>query len=374
MDRDLLKQRLVEYGMDLGFGIVRFTDTRPLKLWDAQIEIRKEKDPDSTSLWRNMKFDPRDIMPEAKTIIVAIWPHIPYKAKLPKGIGRFSAYYKAYPKGRDGIERLSCFLQNAGYKSIAEPNLPAKELALKSGAGYFGNNSLIHAKEFGSWISIHYILTDADISSDPSMDKISDCDDCDLCIKACPTGAIEAKGQVTPSKCIRYYMLSSDFIPENIRDKMGDKMIGCDICQVVCPFNKKAITKASPAPSYETELFNIEAILKEWPKGQKWRMDALANLIGRNYGRSQKILSSAIIVAGNSGDELYLPALEGLLSHPHPPIRGHSAWAIGKICSSLSSPLYREVLDRAFMKENDTKVLDEIQKALKVMESNLQCH
>ncbi|HZJ83010.1 MAG TPA: 4Fe-4S double cluster binding domain-containing protein [Clostridia bacterium] len=357
---DLLKRQLIQYGMELGFDSLRVTGTEPLSLWQSQVELRKEKDPSSSYLWDNMHYDPRAIMPEAKSIIVAIRPHTPHKVSFSKGIARFSAYYREYPKGRDGGRQLGLFLEGKGYKAIVQPPLPAKEIAFRAGIGYFGKNGLIHTEEHGSWISLHYILTNAPLVPDQPMDRISDCGDCQLCMDACPMGAIEKEGQVTPSKCIRYYMLSSDFIPLEIRDKMGLNILGCDICQTVCPFNRLGVLDASLPQPDEMELFDIGKILEEGSISLKDRMNRLGDLIGRNYARAQKILSAATILAGNSGDSSYLPYLTKLLTHPHPPIRAHSAWAIGKI----GHKGYRDILSRALVGEEDQKVIEEIHGAL----------
>ena len=360
MGQDLLKKQLIVYGTKLGFGLIRVTTSKPLGLWNCQIKIRKEQDPDSAYLWKNIKYDPKEIMPEARSIVVAVWSHTPYKANFPKGIGRFSAYYKEYPQGRQAAYKLGDFLEKAGYKTVVQPNLPAKEIAYRAGIGYFGKNALIHTPEYGSWISLHYILTDAPLTPDNSMDRISDCGDCDLCMRACPTGAIEKEGQVIPSKCIRHYMLSSDFVPINIREKMGSRMLGCDICQMVCPFNRKGMLEAKLPSSEEMELFKIKDILEEWSTGLKNRMNNMGELIGKNYARAQKVLSMAVILAGNSKDESYMPYLISLLKHPHPPIRGHSAWAIGKI----KADGFNDILKKALIQEKDSRVREEIYRAI----------
>ncbi|MFY9279491.1 MAG: 4Fe-4S double cluster binding domain-containing protein [Caldicoprobacterales bacterium] len=360
MEKDLLKDQLIEYGTKLGFGIIRVTTCEPLKLWNYQRNIRKKQDPDSAYLWDNLKYDPKEIMPEARSIVVAIWAHTPYKSNFPKGIGRFSAYYREYPKGRQAAYRLGKFLEQAGYNTIVQPNLPAKEIAYRAGIGYFGKNALIHTQEYGSWISLHYILTDAPLTPDESMDRISDCGDCNLCMRTCPTSAIQREGQVIPSKCIRHHMLSSDFVPVDIREKMGSRMLGCDICQMVCPFNKKGILEAGLPSPEEMDLFNIKDILKEWSTGLKNRMNNMGELIGKNYARAQKILSMAVILAGNSKDKSYIPYLIPLLKHPHAPIRGHSAWAIGKI----KADGFEDILNKALIQEKDNRVREEIDRAL----------
>lgn len=331
MGKDLLKLDLIEKGKELGFSMVRTTRPDPLELWKTQADSRGQKDPKSSYLWDNMPYDPKKLMPEVKSIIIGVWPHIPYRARFPKGIARFSAHYKEYPKGRDAAQRLGEFLEDQGYKAMVHSPLPIKELAHRAGIGYFGKNGLIHTDEHGSLISLHPILTDASLSSDSPMDRISDCGDCRLCMDACPTGAIEEEGQITPSKCIRHHMLSSKLVPVDIRDKMGTNILGCDICQRACPFNRQRILEAILPTGEDMELFNISEILEEGSTSLKIRIDKMGDLIGRNYARAQRVLSTAIILAGNSGDKAYIPYLKELLKHPHPPIKEHSAWAIDKI-------------------------------------------
>jgi hypothetical protein len=83
-------------------------------------------------------------------------------------------------------------------------------------------------------------------------------------------------------------------------------------------------------------------------------------LIGKNYTRAQKVLSMAVIIAGNTKDSTYVPLLGETLNHPHPPIRGHSAWALGKIGGVESM----EMLERALKSETHPQVLEEIKRAL----------
>ena len=89
-------------------------------------------------------------------------------------------------------------------------------------------------------------------------------------------------------------------------------------------------------------------------------MNNMGELIGKNYARAQKILSMAVILAGNSKDKSYIPYLIPLLKHPHAPIRGHSAWAIGKI----KADGFEDILNKALIQEKDNRVREEIDRAL----------
>jgi len=360
MEGEVLKKELIAYGQRLGFSGIRITSAEPLEIWKQEIEKRKRIDPETNRYWKRITTDPRDILPSAKSIIVAVRAYIPYPENFPNKIGRYSAHYREYPIGREKAGRLGDFLKQRGYDVVDDPPLPAKAIAHRAGVGYFGKNGVIHINGYGSWITLHCILTNAPLPPDESMDRLSDCGSCVACVRACPTGAIQEGGMVLPDRCIRNYMLSSDFIPVDIRDKIGTRLLGCDSCQAVCPKNGEALKNANLPPENEMEVFDITKILCEWRLGLSERMKQMGELIGNNYARAQKVLSMAVIIAGNTKDPFYIPMLAETLKHPHPPIRGHSAWALGKIGGIKSL----QILQRALEDEMHPQVIEEIKQAL----------
>lgn len=361
MEVDILKKELLAYGKELGFSMIKVTSAEPLEIWQRGVELRNRLDPESSKHWERLTGNPKELLSDARSIIVSVLSYIPYEKNFPEGIGRYSAHYREYPKGREKIKKLGMFLEERGYEAIIDPPLPVKAIAHRAGVGHFGKNGLIHTEKYGSWITLHCILTNAPLSQDESVDKLSDCGSCEVCIQACPTGAIQGDGLILPSRCIRNYMLFSDFIPVDIRDKIGLRFLGCDICQQLCPKNREALKKAILPPKEEMAVFDISSILKEWKTGLKGRLEQMAALIGKNYGRAQKVLSMAVIIAGNTKDSAYIALLSETLNHPHPPIRGHSAWALGKIGGEESA----KILRKALITEEDPRVLEEIEQALK---------
>jgi len=358
-----LKGRLINRGRELGFSIVRVTEPKPFELWSKGIQKRKELDPDTANTWdrRGMSADPKAFLPEVRSLVVAAYPYKPYPLEFQKGFGSYSAHYRVYPRSRKAAGELSKILAEEGYKAVVDPPLPAKAAALRAGVGYFGKNGLIHTEEHGSWITLHMILTDAPLPYDPPGDKLSDCGSCTACIKSCPTGAIAEDGIIIPSRCIRFHMGSSELIPVDIRDKIGPRILGCDGCQISCPRNIKSYKEAAVPPFEEIEPFDIRAILTEWKSGLKKRLERVGSLVGQNYARAQKILSMAVLAAGNSNDKSFIPLLKETLQHPHPPIRGHSAWALGKLGGEES----KRILLHALEGEKDPEIKKEIQNALK---------
>lgn len=357
-----LMDRLREYGAELGFPIIKATPAQPLHQWEEELARRKELDPDSAGSWekRGIISDPRTLMAEAKSLVVALRPYKPFPRGSFQGFGTYSAHYKEYPKGREAVRKLVKVLLDEGFQAIEEPLLPVKAAARLSGIGYYGKNGVIHTREYGSWITLHLILTDAELPYDRPKGEISDCGECSLCVKTCPTGAIGDNGAILPSRCLRYYMDGSDFIPLEIRDEMGISMLGCELCQTNCPKNKDILGEAVLPYPGEMEPFELKSILTEWKTGLKARMDRMGEIIGYNYARPRRILSMAVIAAGNTGDRAYIPLLKDTINHPYAPIRAHSAWALGKLNGSDA----KSILFEALRIEKEPKVIMEIERAL----------
>lgn len=331
MDMEELKNTIIEKGMELGLDQISFIPVQPMPLWEEGIKVRKTDDVETAKYWDVIGISPlcHSVMPEGKTIIAAAYPYAPYSRDLSSDKGYYSAHYRSYPKGRSAIKELSKTLVNEGYKVEVDPKLPMKEIAYRSGIGQFGKNGLIHNERHGSFMTLHIILTDAILSyTNVTLNEISDCGSCTLCIDSCPMNAIHENGVIHISRCLRYYMISSDYIPIEVREKIENRILGCEDCQICCPKNTKQYKKTAMPMD---EIFDLKELLSAYPTGLKGHMETIGNVIGKNYARTQKILSMAIIAAGNSKDPSYLPLLEKTLNHPHPPIRAHSAWAISKL-------------------------------------------
>lgn len=358
--------RIEERARQLGFGQIAFLPVQSFPLWEQGIKIRKKIDPETADYWekRGLSHQCLSIMEDAKTIIAATWPYLPYKYPFSPDKGYYSAHYSAYPRGREAVSELSKLLTDQGCKVLIDPPLPVKEIAYRSGLGKFGKNSLIHNEQSGSLMTLHLILTNAQLpASVTAPGEISDCGSCRLCIDACPMNAIDENGALRLSRCIRYHMLSSDIIPLEVREEIGDRILGCEDCQISCPRNRAVYNNAVKAER-EQEVFDIRKLLSDHAAGLKKHMKPIGELLGKNYARPQRILSMAVIAAGNSGDQSYIPLLAAALYHPHPPIRAHSAWAIGKLGGQNAV----EALQKAIKNEKDSRVLEELNMALKRVE------
>jgi epoxyqueuosine reductase len=197
-----------------------------------------------------------------------------------------------------------------------------------AGVGWFGKNTCIIDEKAGSWLFLGCILTDLSLDTDaPVPDR---CGSCTRCIDACPTDAILAPYVLDSRKCISYTTIElRGEIPESEREGIGHHLYGCDICQDVCPWNRRAPVSLNEEfqpkpglfwPEIEELLGKDEAEWKEWIRGTSMRRAKVKGL-----------LRNLMVVAGNSGVGRFAERLRKFLEHPDELVRSHAKWAIEKL-------------------------------------------
>ena len=197
-----------------------------------------------------------------------------------------------------------------------------------AGVGWIGKNTCLINQQLGSWLFLGVMLTSLDLPPDlPSPDR---CGTCTRCIEACPTDAFIEPYQLDATKCISYLTIEKrGSIPEPIRSEIGFHVFGCDICQDVCPWNRKApLTTASefqprdglvnPALDWLAEM-NPEEFREKF-RGSPVRRAKLSGL-RRN----------AVIAMGNSENVEFLKVLEKLTDDEDPVVAEHARWAAAKL-------------------------------------------
>lgn len=360
MDGVCLREQVLEYAKELGFVMVRVTTAEPLAQWQTIIDDRKAQEQGFIKSWghRTITSDPTKIMADAASILVGLFPYLPYKEVVSEGYGVHSSYYNASHTGYQKIKQLASFFNCWGYQAIPNPILPAKAIAFRAGIGTFGKNGLLYTEEYGSFFSIDFLVTNAVLETDPPLGKISDCGSCRLCVDTCPVAAIGENGAIRLDRCLRNYMFSSEIIPEALRGYMGNRILGCDICQNCCPKNQRIVQQD------DQTLLPLSVLLQGDGATFKKIVTDIGNQWGNNYARGQRLIAQAIIVAGNSRETSYIPYLSHTLRHAHPPIRAHSAWALGEIRAAEC----KSCLQVALLHEQHPDVLQEIQRALEKCE------
>ena len=241
--------------------------------------------------------------------------------------------------------------------SVDSGPLVDKAIAQRAGIGWYGKNTLIYSKDSGSRIFLGEILCDLELEADESQK--SKCSECNICLRACPTGAlrVDKPYKINPLRCISYLTQKSGFIPLDKRGLIGNRIFGCDICQDVCPFNKTRVIKDKDEfkPLIDNPV-KLEGILRMGNREFEKRFGHTAL-----YWRGKNIIQrNAVIALGNLGREDSVDILIGILEHPSPIVRGHVPWALSKIgVDSLD-----KVLSKTLKREKDERVIKEIKLVL----------
>jgi epoxyqueuosine reductase len=204
-----------------------------------------------------------------------------------------------------------------------------RDFARRAGLGWFGKNTMLLNKHLGSYIFLGALLLDLELAEDRPHEA-SHCGTCTACLDACPTKAFVEPGILDSRRCISYLTIElRGPIPEDLREPMGDWLFGCDVCQEVCPWNRKSPPGLEPAlhaREYLTQIDLQELLtLSEDQFRQRFRGTALMR------ARRQGLLRNAAIVLGNQGDPSALPALRQSLADPDPVVREAAQWAIDRI-------------------------------------------
>lgn len=315
--------------LKLSREVLGFSDAGVISL-NGNLNTVSNIDSKSREVYDDLKTSVINKHDWAKSVIVLVRPYLPYKTEFPYGFGAYSAHYKQYPIGRKAAGHLAEFIENAGHKAVSDSGIPVKPAAFCARLGKYGKNSLIYTKEYGSFITLHTIVTDASFDYDYTFfESLSDCADCILCVSACPAKAIMQNGQLSKDRCLREHMLPKNIVPSEMRKLMGSCILGCDVCQIVCPKNKDRYAKAILPPDDEVKAFDIQNILSD-SDNIDCILDYIASIAGSNYAKKESILSAAAITAGNMREIKFVPLLAKLLNHPSPAIRAHAAWALAE--------------------------------------------
>jgi epoxyqueuosine reductase len=325
--------------------------------------------------------DPRRTLPAARTIIsVGIgyyqggWPDAEAASEGSPSADRDALRGKIarYAWGRDYHKRvrkrlirlaraIGGILPDARFVAYVDtgPCLD-RAWAERAGIGWIGKNTNVIVKGSGSWLFLGELLTDLDLA--PDAPAQNHCGTCARCIAACPTGAIVGPYEVDARRCISYLTIEHrGSIPLDLRPGIGTRIFGCDDCQEVCPWNRFAIPSAEPdfAPRPDQQTPALLPLLE---------LDAAAFLSRyqgtaiRRAGRSRFVRNVAVAL-GNLADPRAVPALGRALLHDEDPlVRGHAAWALGRIGGDGALELLR-----AASGDGQAEVRREIEYALGVI-------
>jgi epoxyqueuosine reductase len=204
-----------------------------------------------------------------------------------------------------------------------------RDFARRAGLGWFGKNTMLLHKRLGSYFFLGALLLDLELRPDPPYET-SHCGTCTACLEACPTQAFPEPGVLDARRCISYLTIElRGPVPPELREPLGDWLFGCDVCQEVCPWNRKAPPGTEPALQPRPDLVALDPAellgLSEEAFRRRFRGTALTR------AKRRGLLRNAALVLGNCGDPAALPALQRALQDPEPLVREAARWAIRQI-------------------------------------------
>jgi epoxyqueuosine reductase len=211
--------------------------------------------------------------------------------------------------------------------------LVERAYARYAGIGWTGKNTCIINQKLGSWLFLGVILTGLELPSPPLTLPEDRCGSCTRCIDACPTAALVAPYQMDASLCISYLTIEKrGSIPEPIRAQMGRQVFGCDICQDVCPWNRRAPLSADAELAVRPELVNPALAWLGELDAESFR--ALFRQSPVQRAKLSGLLRNVAIAMGNSGLASYLPKLQEWAAGSDPVLAEAARWAVGRLSTT----------------------------------------
>jgi epoxyqueuosine reductase len=299
---------------------------------------------------RLRRADPRRILPECRSILVLAVRYADPSSALETGPAPAVQDRPQHPQGRvaayawgrdyhlvlpERLKALVAFIEDRGGSPVSHRwytdsgPLLERDLAQRAGLGWIGRNTcLIHPK-IGSYFLLAEILLAIALEPDPPF-KTDHCGTCTRCIDACPTNCILPDRTVDARRCVSYLTIENKGeIPRDLRSSLGDWVFGCDICQMVCPWNSRV--EPAPDPAFSPRAGNAapdliaEIALSPQEFNRRFKDSPIQRSRRGGYRRN------VAVALGNSGHRAALPVLQKAVQDEEPLLREHAQWAIGQM-------------------------------------------
>lgn len=354
MDIFELKEEIITYGKSIGIDKIGFTTAAPFTELRNRLMRQQELGFQSGFEEKDIekRVDPAKIFHNPQSII-SIALAYPSKMEQPpkssrgerRGIFCRASWGLDYHIIlRDRLAKLEEFIVSkvpyAKCQSMVDTGeLSDRAVAERAGIGWSGKNCAIITPEFGSYVYLGEIITNLPFEPD---ERIEDqCGECTKCLDVCPTGALVQGGQINAQRCIGFLTQTKGNIAEEFREKIGNRVYGCDSCQTVCPYNRRKDfhfhEEMEPDPELAKPLLKPLLYISNREFKEKFGM-----LAGAWRGK-KPIQRNAIIALAHFKDETAVDDLIHVLKKdPRPDIRGVAAWALGKIGGETAATALRE--------------------------------
>ncbi len=388
--------RIKEYAYTLGFDLARITTAGALPEAERVIKDRIAQGlmdglPWFTAERAETSCQPDALLPGAQSIIALglfylteqpaaagtddgaprgrisryAWG-IDYHEVIKPKLQEFAAWLREYARSEAGEETQTRLFVDTG-------RMVDRAVAQRAGLGWYGKNTNILTKKWGSWIFLAEIVTNLALQTDEPIK--ANCGNCEICLHACPTAALPAPYTLDNRRCISYLTIElRGSIPLELRPLMGNLVFGCDICQEVCPVNiiaEKRLGLRDNPGSRPIQVRPRQEFLPRAAIGSAPELIPLLSLTEEQFrerfrhspikrAKRRGLLRNVCVALGNSGDQRSVSALIAALHDAEPLVRGHAAWALGQ----LGGEQARQALEDALITEGDEEVRNEIRCAL----------
>ena len=386
-----LSERIRERAYALGFDLVRITSAAPLPRAEAALKTRIAAGFFEGMDWltperAEVSSDPRALLPTARSVIAL---GVFYLTDAPRDLsapsephGRVSAYawgddyHEVIRRELDALAAFVCELAPPGdEKSIVfcdTGRMVDRAVAERAGLGWYGKNTNILTKGWGSWVFLAELVTSLDLAADAPL--AANCGQCEVCLHACPTNAFVAPYVLDARRCISYVTIEHrGAIPLELRPLIGAHIFGCDICQQVCPVNlvaERRLRASGRLGAGDRLEFRPRAAVGSSPE-----LIPLLKLDDAGFrerfshspikrAKRRGLLRNVCIALGNLGDPVAIPALIEALGDPEPLVRGHAAWALGRLGGAEA----RAALAATLANDAEPSVCAEAQHALAMLD------
>ena len=340
-----LLDRIREWGDALGFQALGFTGV-DLQQHEEYLQKWLAKGYHGEMEWMarhgSKRSQPNALVPGTSTVITARMDYLPEGADAERVLSQSElAYISRYALGRDYhklmrarlaklARQIETQLGTGRYRAFVD-SAPVLERALaeNAGLGWIGKNTMLLNDKAGSWFFLGEIYTDIPLPPDPPQ-ATQHCGTCQACLDICPTQAFVAPWVLDARKCISYLTIEFDgVIPEALRRAMGNRIYGCDDCQLVCPWNKFAAQTREPdfAPRHQLDSITL-ATCFGWDEAT-----FLARTEGsaiRRIGYSQWRRNVAIALGNADTSDAVVQALQSAVDDPSAVVREHVLWALAQ--------------------------------------------
>ncbi len=367
-----LKAEIIQYAKEIGIDKIGFTTAEPFIELEERLQEQQQKGYASGFEEKviEKRVEPKFTLVDACSIIAIALAYPSKIEELPekregehRGFVARSAWGRDYHHVlRERLDRLGQFIQSkaptAKLVSMVDTGvLSDRAVAERAGLGWVGKNCSLITPEFGSYVYLGEMITNIDFPADQPMEN--QCGECTLCLDRCPTQAFVQPGQLNSKRCLAFITQVKEQIPEHYREKLGNRIYGCDTCQQVCPYNRRIHYghQQEFTPDHQLAKPALLPLLTIGKKEfqEKWGPTAAA------WRGKKPIQRNAIIATAHYKDQTAIPKLIQLLKQDERPvIRGTAAWALGKIGGEEA----KAALMLAYEREQDETVIEEIEKAI----------